>query len=148
MKAAEIRSLTGSHSWARRRQSVISLLLCYCPSLSMCQHGSFRCLGDVMRCLVPSALSCFKQSNRGVSSVATVWQELCPEGAAPAHSHLADKALMHVARCGHRAFWPCHAGAKPACDLFICTVLKIITLYLMCIPCSGGFSFHLCRWHW
>lgn len=65
-----------------------------------------------------------------------VWEH-GPEDRAPTHSHPAHKGLMSVACYGHSVFWLCCAGAKSVCDLFICTVLKIIMYYLLCVPYSG-----------
>lgn len=79
-----------------------------------------------MCCPVLSALSCFNQSNCGVSSEQRFGWEQRPEGTAVTYSHLTGKALMHVAGYGHSAFWICYAGAKPVRVLFICTVVKII----------------------
>lgn len=87
-------------------------------------------LGAVSTALLQTAAAVSARQRR------PVWEHV-PKDRDPTHSHPADKVLMSVACCGHSTFWLCCAGAKSVCDLFICTVLKIIMYCLMCVPYSG-----------
>lgn len=148
IKAAEIQNLAGSYSSTRRQQSVISLLLFCGLSLSTCQGCSLRCLGAAMCCLVLSNVSCFKWSNRGVSSAAKIWLAAWPRGHSPdtlassrqsvnACGMVGAQRLLTLLSWGKACLWLVYlySGQNSYVLSYACTLLWV-------------FSFHLYQWRW
>lgn len=124
-----------------QREGVNWSLVCCCSLVLPCLHVS-TAASDTLElwCAAWCCQWCLLAPSGATAASAQqqrpVWEH-GPEDRAPTHSNPADKVLMSVARYGHSMFWLCCAGAKSVCNLFICTMLKIIIYYLMSVPYLG-----------